>query len=319
MPPAKKVCTQPGCDWEGYAMHLPRHMLSAHGIEAVKGTRAVKPDEVLPPEEGERLETVRDVVDAVTVEETAPRKPGIMDRFRSRRGRSRGGSAAPTTRERAPKRPRPGGKRVALDSDISDIWSFGGRRLEHSIHYPTGRMLQYQAPAAGIILDRAIAGTLPDRMLFQPIARNRDKYEDVGFLLAGPLLTFALTQNGHAIEALVARQGEWDEQDFAKYQELVGKQEMLKEMFTWVLSMMLPRLAEGKKKADEKKAKADAAIADAFPDLGPENPVDVLATMLFEPPRFQEEYNNGNGRHAAEGYESGDPAPAPGGEGTFPL
>lgn len=180
-------------------------------------------------------------------------------------------------------------------------------------------MLQYQAPAAGIIIDRAIAGTLPDRVLFQPLARNRDKYEDVGFLLAGPLLTFAITQNGHQMEAMLMRRGDWDEGDVVKFQELAGKQEMLKEMFTWVARMMLPRLAEGVEKARAKKEKEDKAIAQAFPDLDGEDPIQTFVTMMFTPPQYEEAQTNGNGRHAAEGHQPGDPAPASSGEGTFPL
>jgi hypothetical protein len=187
---------------------------------------------------------------------------------------------------------------VPLDADISDVWAFGGRRLEATPHYPTGRMLQYQAPAAGVILDRAIAGTLPDRVIFQPIARNRSKYEDVGFLLAGPILTFSITATGQQMQAAA------DAGDQEAFDELAGKLQMQREMFTWVLSMMLPRLAEGAKRAQEKKEKRDQAIADAFPELGDEDPVEVLATMLFTPPQFQEgPANNGEREpnHAAAG------------------
>jgi len=241
------------------------------------------------------------------MEEIAPRKPGLMDRIRSRRGRGRGGQPpqAPTSGERTPKRPpKSHRRRVALDSDISDIWAFAGRRLERTPHYATGRMLEYQAPAAGIIFDRAVAGTLPDRVLFQPLARNRDKYEDLGFLLAGPLLTFSITATGQRIQQ-AAEAG-----DREAYDDLVAKLEMQREMFTWVLSMMLPRLAEGAKLAREKKAKADAVIADAFPELGDQDPVEVLAAMLFQPPGFEEAQHNGKPDHATA---------SPGPEGAVPL
>jgi hypothetical protein len=181
---------------------------------------------------------------------------------------------------------------VALDVDISDIWAFGGRRLERSPHYPTGRMLQYQAPAAGVILDNLIAGTLPDRVLFQPIARNRGKYEDAAFLLAGPLLTFTITATGQQIQAAA------DAGDQEAYEALVGKLAVQKEMFVWVLGMMLPRLAEGARRAEEKKAKRDAQIADAFPELGDDDPAQVLASMLFTPPNFQEASENGSTHRA---------------------
>ena len=283
-------------------MHLPGHRLREHGVESVKGTRAVKPDDTKPQDDVPH-ETVADVVAAVAPgnEETAPRKPKFMDRIRSRRGRGRGGSAAPVPGERAPRRPKARvGKRVALDGDISDVWGFAGRRLENTPHFATGRMLEYQAPAAGLIVDRAVAGTLPDRMLFQPLARNRDKYEDVGFLIAGPMLTFAITSTGMQMEAMLANRPQWTEDDIAEYQKLAGKMDMLKEMFVWVAKMMLPRLAEGVKKAREKKEKDDAAIAEAFPDLaGGADPVEEFASMLFTPPTFEEASTNGKSHSTA--------------------
>jgi hypothetical protein len=306
-------------------MHLPRHLLSEHGIEAVKGSRATEGgQETDPSVPGQGTEARGDAgvgsggnaavsqhdrtgESAPGLAETAPRKPKLMDRIRSRRGRGRGGSAAPATAERAPKRKRPTGRRVSLDTDISDIWGFAGRRLENTVHFATGRMLEYQAPAAGLILDKAVAGTLPDRVLFQPLARNRDKYEDVAFLLAGPLLTFSITttqlQMQQALEA----------GDKEVFDDLARKLDMQREMFVWVASMMLPRLAEGVEKAREKKAKADAVIAQAFPDLAGDDPIETFATMLFTPPNF-EEAHNGNGTR-----EPSHAAPAPGGEGPIPV
>jgi len=174
-----------------------------------------------------------------------------------------------------------------LDADISDVWSFVGRRLEPTAHYPTGRMLTYQGPAAGVIIDRAIAGTLPDRVVFQPLARNRDKYEDVGFLLAGPLLTFSITTT---MQQMHVAQEDGDSEAF---NDLAQRLQMQQEMFGWVLSMMLPRLALGAKQAADKKAKRDKVIADAFPELGDEDPVQVLVQMLFQPPTFQGAEQNG--------------------------
>jgi hypothetical protein len=220
--------------------------------------------------------------------EAVPRKPGRVQRLRSRLGR-RAPTEVTSTREHAPRsasrgRPR---RRVPLDADISDLWGLGGRRLENSAHYATGRMLQYQAPAAGVIIDGAVAGTLPDRIFFQPLARNRDKYEDVGFLLAGPLLTFSITTT------IAQMQAANEAGDQEAYNDLTGKLVIQREMFAWVLTMMLPRLAEGAKRAADKKAKRDAAIAQAFPELGDDDPVQTLMAMLFQPPSFQEASHNG--------------------------
>lgn len=279
-------------------MQIPGHRLREHGVEHIKAAASPAPSApaVAPrpvPELPMPERSTQD--DAPGADETAPRKPKLIDRIRSRGGRGRGGQhQAPATAERAPKRPpKRIGRRTPLDTDISDIWAFAGRRLENTPHYATGRMLEYQAPAAGVIFDRAVAGTLPDRALFQPLARNRDKYEDVGFLLAGPLLTFSITATSQRIQQAI------DAGDEDAYHDLVGKLEVQREMFTWVLSMMLPRLAEGAKLAREKKAKADAVIADAFPELGEEDPVEVLAAMLFKPPGFEEAQSNGKPDHAS--------------------
>lgn len=284
MPGTKKLC--PECGAELWAMHLPGHRLREHGIEHVKaGTSGVPretpalPAAVPAPDDLAPTPSVSDE----TPDEPAPRKPKFMDRLRrqSRRGRGGGGShahPAPVPGERAPKRKRPGGRRVSLDADISDIWGFVGRRAENTPHYPTGRMLQYQAPAAGVIIDRLVAGTLPDRLIFQPLARNRDKYEDTAFLLAGPFLTFSITTTMQRMQAAI-EDGDKDE-----YDALTKKLEVQREMFTWTISMMLPRLAVGAKVAREKKAKENAAIAEAFPDLGDEDPVEAFAEMCFAPP-----------------------------------
>lgn len=313
MPPAKKNCGV--CGEELYAMHVPRHMLGQHGImpsgkptasrgedsrdSSVPG-QSTEPRSDAGYESGQNSTTSQD--DRTGVEappgaaEVAPRKPKLMDRLRGRRGRGRGGptSVPASTGERPPKRPkRAVGRRVALDTDISDVWGFAGRQLEGGPHFATGRMLKYQAPAAGLILDRAVAGTLPDRILFQPIARNRDKYEDVGFLLAGPMLTFTITQTQARMQMLWDARAEWGEREAEVYQELERRLLVQREMFVWVLRMMLPRLAEGVKKAREKEEKENAAIAEAFPDLGSEDPVQVLVTNLFSPPNFQEASTNG--------------------------
>lgn len=313
MPPPKKIC--PECDEEMYAMHLPGHLFREHGIGEQPGSgRRAKKDEdgqpvVVPTETIEprhAADVPRETSDLP--DEPAPRKPKLMDRLRSRRGRGRSGggpTSAPVPGERAPKRRAAMRGRVPLDADISDVWAFAGRRLENTPHYPTGRMLQYQAPAAGVILDKAVKGTLPDRLLFQPLARNRDKYEDTAFLLAGPFLTFSITSTMQRMEAAVVAG------DKEEYDSLAQKLEMQKEAFTWVVSMMLPRLAVGAKMAREKKAKEAAAIADAFPDLGIEDPIAAFADMCFAPPpSWNEERFNGK-------PDEGSAAPSP--EGAVPF
>jgi hypothetical protein len=221
--------------------------------------------------------------------ETAPRrgKTGFLDRFRGR-GKKEPRSTGP---ERAPKKSASHKRRVPLDTDISDAWAFLGRRLEQSPHYPTGRMLTYQAPGAGIILDKALAGTAPDRLVLQPLARNRDKYEDAFFLCAGPLVTFGITRS---FQALMVAQEAGDAEQVAAIEARIAMQ---LEGLDWLLRMMLPRLAEGKKRAEEKRAAEEKVIAEAFPELAGtgESPSRALRDMLFAPPpTYQGAAANGN-------------------------
>jgi len=225
----------------------------------------------------------------------APRKPTLWNRWKARRA---GAKPSTSTGERAPKRG--GGKRrVPLDTDISDIWAFLGRRLEAGPHFPTGRMLQLQAPASGVILDKAVAGTLPDRLVLQPLARSRDKWEDAAFLVAGPLVTYSITRTLQEME-VVRKAG-----DMETFGALNKRLELQKEGFEWLVRMMLPRLAVGKKKAEERKAKDDAVIADAFPELADTgfDPVEVLMGNLFEPSHYVQtegEPDVGTGTAAAQ-------------------
>lgn len=278
-------------------LHIRKHLLSAHGIDRPRRTkRSAQPQLLTDPEPNEpdappaepEPDTPPTPPEPETPTETVPRKPGALSRLRSRLGRGgTGHDAVPASGERTPRAKRTSRRRLPLDADISDIWAFAGRRLAATPHYPTGRMLEYQAPAAGVILDRAVAGTLPDRVLFQPMARNRDRYEDVGFLLAGPILTFSITSTMGQLQAAQ------DAGDPELFEDLAAKLTMQREMFAWVLALMLPRLAVGAKQAAEKKAKRDKVIADAFPELGLDDPVEQLMTMLFTPPNFQEAAQNG--------------------------
>lgn len=273
------VCDIDGCDYSldaagrGY-MRMGVHRRAVHGLAA--GT-APKPRKVDGDDDGP---APIHHVDA----EATPAAPAETPPKRSRWkwfGRKGTDAPAPQTKERAPKR-RFSGKRVPLDTDISDAWAFLGRRLEATPHYPTGRMLQYQAPGAGVIVDKAVAGTFLDNALLQPIARSRDKYEDVAFLVAGPLVTFAMTRTLQEME-VASHDG-----DAEAFEALQRRFEMQQEGFDWLLAAMLPRLAEGKRIAEEKKKKEDAIVADAFPELAGTgiSPAEALRDMLFSPPKF---------------------------------
>jgi len=129
-----------------------------------------------PPGPGPEPETPR------TVERrpARPPKPGPGS-WRAFQGWFKGGGA------RAPGRSKPPGRkpaRVSIAGLIEDAWgqmAFASAQLP-----PMQKLLQAQAPYAGIALEDALAGTFVDRVL-QPAARAEDKAKAVGGLLMPPM------------------------------------------------------------------------------------------------------------------------------------
>lgn len=285
-------CDVDGCQYlrpaEGRGwMIMGAHRAKVHGLRAGTAPKPTvieddgtetRPDPTLPLDVHSNTASPETPPSTETPPIETPPKRGKTSLWARMTGKSK---KEPTPRgpERPPKKSFKG-KRVPLDTDISDAWAFLGRRLEQSPHYPTGRMLTYQAPGAGIILDKALAGTYPDRMLLQPMARNRDKYEDAFFLCAGPLVTFGITRS---FQALAVAQEAGDIEAMNAAQQRIGMQ---MEGLDWLLRMMLPRLAEGKKRAEEKRAAEEQVIAEAFPELAGTgiSPAQALRDMLFAPP-----------------------------------
>jgi hypothetical protein len=299
------VCGIDGCEHStemekrGY-QRMGLHRLREHGLKS--GT-APRPRRLDGEGEGETIhvepdgDTPAEIPPAESsLPETAPKRRSWRERFRHRNDAK--ASAAPSsTRERAPRRG-PRGKRIPLDTDIADAWAFFGRRLEGTPHYPTGRMLTYQAPGAGVILDRTVAGTLVDTVVLQPLARSRDKYEDAAFLIAGPLVTFAITRSYQQL-AIAMEEGDNEQAAFIQ-----RRLQMQFEGFDWLLNAMLPRLAEGKKLAQEKEKRTRAVIADAFPELAGTgiSPAEALRDMLFAPPTFSQ---GGTGEGTSDPAQNG--------------
>lgn len=220
------------------------------------------------------------------------RAGGMVGRLRDRL-RNRGEPRPPK-----PARPKPPrGKRISIAGDIEGAYSDLGRRLEYSVYYPSGRMLTYQAPAAGVIIDRAVAGTLLDRAVIQPVWRSKDKWEDVAYLTAPPVL-LAIMQG---IRVQIQQAMEAGDMDRARQLDrwLKGQSEIL----AWIMRHSLERLAEAKAIADARRAESDEKIREAFPDLPPGiDPVQALISALFAPPGSEEAANVGH-------VNNGSPAP----------
>jgi hypothetical protein len=103
----------------------------------------------------------------------AGRGRGVLGRLRGAPGKAkpkgRGGKSLP---------------RVSLTNLIEDAW--GQMAFAASPMPPMQRLLQSQAPFAGIALDDALEGTVFDRAL-QPVARAEDKAKAVGGLMMPPM------------------------------------------------------------------------------------------------------------------------------------
>ncbi|HXW32275.1 MAG TPA: hypothetical protein VEJ21_04215 [Acidimicrobiales bacterium] len=212
---------------------------------------------------------------------------GLLPRLRAF-GRGRNGSPpgdAGSGRSIGEKPPQPTkkgrGKRIPLDQDIAELWSAVGQGMERTAHYPTGRMLQYQALGAGVVIDQAVAGSLPDRVLFQPIARGRERWEVVFDVVGPPVMTYVITDRYMRRQAAIEA-GDQDALE-AIDRQLAG----LQHSFEWMVRRMLVTMAPAVRKARERREREAAAIAEAFPDLAPgEDPVAAFVAGIFAPPTF---------------------------------
>lgn len=189
-------------------------------------------------------------------------------------GEERPSEAAPETDEVAPQAPRrkfslfgkkPEGealavvkkthRRVSLDSLFSAAWGIGGSALvKTGADVPVGRILTWQAPVAGPMLDKAVKGTIIDKAL-QPLARAEAKGAAVGALLLPPLLVGAIERRPELYPMLAP---------------------ILKMALSQFLVEMAPVVK--RQKADEAKQ------AEAMRDLGLDGTtLDELVESLFAP------------------------------------
>lgn len=113
-------------------------------------------------------------------------KANPVDRARELVGRARKASPRKATGRTAAKKPR-----VSVDRLVSGIWS-GLSRLTANVNLPVARVLNAQAPVAGMLLEDVIKNTVVDRAL-QPFARASQGGELAFALIAPPLLVGALT------------------------------------------------------------------------------------------------------------------------------
>lgn len=85
-------------------------------------------------------------------------------------------------------------KRVSLEPVWSGIWQ--GLAPQVSVVSPAAaRVVAFEGPAAAMVIDSAVAGTALDRRIFQPLASKGAKFEDVGMLLALPIMVAVIERS----------------------------------------------------------------------------------------------------------------------------
>lgn len=102
-------------------------------------------------------------------------------------GMHRPSSAGRTARVGRPQR-----ARTSLEELAADGWELMGSYVGAQGLVPTGRVLQLQAPIAGMVLEDTLRGTPIDRVL-QPLARSREKGGELAALFGPPLIVSILT------------------------------------------------------------------------------------------------------------------------------
>jgi hypothetical protein len=125
-------------------------------------------------------------------------------------------------------------------------------------HYPLGRYLQFSAGVSAEILDDAVSGTVVDKMVFQPIAKGRGRFDSLAAVLGPPALILAIENNPERAPMLIP---------------------VLKSS----IRNSLPQMAKAIKKVQAKERANAEAAAELFPDLEPgEDPADAILAMIFD-------------------------------------
>lgn len=191
------------CDWSvddarpgREAQRLSLHRQHKHGV--AKGTPA--------PVSEERSDAVDTGADAdgpfggAPVTDEIPPAPGgirsagpepserrgFFASFKRKARTEDGGPAPAKSPEKAPKPPRGyAGKRLSAAKDIGDLVGWAGGGLQRIGHVPTGRMVRFQAPITGELVDDLVKGTRFDKTVVQRLVATRAKI-DVLAAVFGP-------------------------------------------------------------------------------------------------------------------------------------
>jgi hypothetical protein len=181
-------------------------------------------------------------------EERAPQIPkgtpvrSFVDRVK------RATPAKPTTRKRKVSKPR-----VSVDNVISGFWRVLAQ-VAQPVNIPVARVLDMQAPVAGMLLEDLVKDTVVDRVL-QPLARGAQGGE-LAFALLGPPLLVAAIQakpemQGVLVPMLKASMKTWIVVAGPKLAALEKQEEEFQELYGDRIDDLLSKIFEPVQPADE--------------------------------------------------------------------
>jgi len=132
-------------------------------------------------------------VDDCTKEFTTPMGRGAHQRFAHGIKGAAAKKKKPAPKKKAPAESKPRQpatavvRRKSAAEIIGEIFSgLGG--VVQTFDAPLGNVLAFEAPAAGLAIDKAVAGTALDRIIVQPLAGGAERWEALGAILALPLM-----------------------------------------------------------------------------------------------------------------------------------
>jgi hypothetical protein len=170
------------------------------------------------------------------------------------------GADTPT---KPPTKPPAAPKRKSGGDLLTQAIALAGMGLAR-VDAPVGMLVGFEAPIAGPELDRAIAGTIVDRLVIQPAVEAESRFEAVAPLIAAPLLVAA-----------------WE-----RAPQLRGQVEPLIRM---CIAPMLPAMVRELRRQRAEQAKT-AAVAAELVELDPAfaeifgaggDPIDAFMTLLL--------------------------------------
>jgi len=160
-----------------------------------------------------------------------------------------------STKERRPKVVRQT-KRISSADTLADAWQgLGGLAVRSGKHVPLGRYMMFSSQVTGEILDDAVKGTPIDRLILQPVAKGRGRFDALSAVFGPPMIILAIERDP-------------------------SKADMLFPILKTSIRNSLPLMAPAIKKIQKKEADIAAAAAEMGFD-GDGDPADQIINMIF--------------------------------------